>query len=94
MPEKHGAIAIKINEVDGDCIDSDNTVEGAVPAVGPNGEIYVAWAGPAGLMFDRSLDQGEKWLTQDIFVDSFPTGWIMAFLESAVQMVCPLPFAI
>ncbi len=67
--------AIKINEVDGDCIDSDNTVEGAVPAVGPNGEIYVAWAGPAGLVFDRSLDQGETWLEQDIFVDPFPTGW-------------------
>jgi hypothetical protein len=67
--------AVKINEVDGDCIDSDNTVEGAVPAVGPNGEIYVSWAGPAGLIFDRSLDQGETWLTQDIFVDPFPTGW-------------------
>ena len=32
---------IRINKVAGDCIDSDNTVEGAVPAVGPNGEIYV-----------------------------------------------------
>lgn len=67
--------AVTINEVDGDCIDSDNTVEGAVPAVGPNGEIYVAWAGPAGLVFDRSLDQGETWLEEDIFVDPFPTGW-------------------
>ncbi len=67
--------AIKINEIDGDCIDSDNTVEGAVPAVGPNGEIYVAWAGPAGLVFDRSLDQGETWLNQDIFVSDFPGGW-------------------
>ncbi len=67
--------AITINEVDGDCIDSDNTVEGAVPAVGPNGEIYVAWAGPAGLVFDRSFDQGATWLDEDIFVDPFPTGW-------------------
>jgi len=67
--------AVKINEVDGNCIDSDNTVEGAVPAVGPNGEIYVAWAGPEGLVFDRSLDQGETWLDEDIFVDEFPGGW-------------------
>ena len=67
--------ALKINAVDGDCIDSDNTTEGAVPAVGPNGEIYVEWAGPAGLVFDRSLDQGETWLDEDIFVDPFPTGW-------------------
>lgn len=67
--------ALKINEVDGDCIDSDNTNEGAVPAVGPNGEIYVAWAGPEGLVFDRSLDQGETWLDEDIFVADFPGGW-------------------
>ncbi len=67
--------AKRINEISGDCIDSDNTVEGAVPAVGPNGEIYVSWAGPAGLVFDRSLDQGETWLDEDIFVDNFPGGW-------------------
>lgn len=67
--------ALRINEVDGDCIDSDNTVEGAVPAVGPNGEIYVAWAGPEGIVFDRSLDQGETWLENDIFVSDFPGGW-------------------
>ncbi|MEZ5196438.1 MAG: T9SS type A sorting domain-containing protein [Bacteroidales bacterium] len=67
--------ALKINEIDGDCIDSDETVEGAVPAVGPNGEIYVGWAGPAGLVFDRSMDQGETWLDEDIFVSEIPGGW-------------------
>ena len=67
--------ALKINEVDGDCIDSDNTVEGAVPAVGPNGEVYVAWAGPEGIVFDRSLDGGDTWLEEDIFVTDFPGGW-------------------
>ncbi|MEI6901280.1 MAG: sialidase family protein, partial [Bacteroidota bacterium] len=34
--------AKRINKVSGDCEDSDNTVEGAVPAVGPNGEGYVS----------------------------------------------------
>ncbi len=67
--------AIRINEVPGDCIDSDNTVEGAVPAVGPNGEIYVAWAGPEGIVFDRSLDGGQTWLDNDIFVSDQPGGW-------------------
>jgi len=69
------ASALKINEVDGDCIDSDNTTEGAVPAVGPNGEVYVAWAGPEGLVFDRSLDGGVTWLDNDIFISDFPGGW-------------------
>ena len=67
--------ALRINEVDGNCIDSDETVEGAVPSVGPNGEIYVCWAGPLGLVFDRSLDQGETWLENDIFVSDLPGGW-------------------
>lgn len=67
--------AIQINEVSGNCIDSDSTVEGAVPAVGPDGQIYTAWAGPAGLVFDRSLDGGHTWLDADIFVSDFPGGW-------------------
>jgi len=69
------APAIRINEVDGDCVDSDNTTEGAVPAVGPDGEIYVAWAGPVGIVFDKSYDQGETWLENDIFVSDMPGGW-------------------
>ncbi len=67
--------AIEINEVSGNCIDSDSTTEGAVPAIGPNGEVYVAWAGPAGLVFDRSLDGGLTWLDNDIFVSDIPGGW-------------------
>jgi len=65
----------RLNKVAGDCLDDDNTVEGAVPAVGPNGEVYVAWAGPAGIVFNRSLDKGETWLSNNIFVDSMPGGW-------------------
>lgn len=67
--------AKKINIIDGDCVDEDNTTEGAVPAVGPNGEIYVAWAGPNGIVFNKSLDQGETWLNQEIAIDPMPTGW-------------------
>lgn len=66
---------VKINQVDGDCVDEDNTVEGAVPAIGPNNEIYVSWAGPAGLVFDRSLDGGNTWLTNDIKIADIPGGW-------------------
>lgn len=63
-----------ISDRSGDCIDSDNTVEGAVPCVGPNGEIYVSWAGPLGLMFDKSTDGGLTWGT-DISVSDIPGGW-------------------
>lgn len=67
--------AIQINEVSGDCVDSDNTTEGAVPAVGPNGELYVAWAVHDSIFFDKSLDGGETWLGQDLFVSEQPGGW-------------------
>lgn len=67
--------AIQINEISGDCVDSDNTTEGAVPAVGPEGQIYVAWAGPAGIVFDRSLDAGATWLEEDIFINAQTGGW-------------------
>ncbi len=65
---------IKISDTEGNCIDDDETVEGAVPAVGPNGEIYVSWAGPKGLMFDKSLDGGKTW-GKDIFISTIPGGW-------------------
>jgi hypothetical protein len=67
--------AKRINRVSGDCIDSDNTVEGAVPAVGPGGEIYVSWAGPLGLVFNKSLNQGETWMESESVVSDIPGGW-------------------
>lgn len=66
---------VQINQISGDCIDSDNTLEGATPAVGPNGEVYVAWAGPQGLVFTKSEDRGKTWLKEEVIIDSIPGGW-------------------
>ncbi|HEY0029638.1 MAG TPA: T9SS type A sorting domain-containing protein [Bacteroidia bacterium] len=65
----------RISSIAGDCVDSDNTMEGAVPAVGPNGEIYVVWAGPNGLVFNKSLDDGLTWLPMEMPVTTTPGGW-------------------
>jgi hypothetical protein len=65
---------VKVSDMSGDCIDSDNTVEGAVPAVGPNGEIYLAWSGPLGILFDKSTDGGVTF-GKDRFVAAQPGGW-------------------
>jgi hypothetical protein len=67
--------AKQINKISGDCLDDDNTTEGAVPCIGPDGEIYVSWAGPAGIVFDRSFDKGDTWLDDDIFVADIGGGW-------------------
>jgi hypothetical protein len=68
------SIPLKLNEIDGDCEDDDNTIQGATPAVGPDGEIYMAWAGPEGIMFDRSFDGGVTF-GEDIFVSEHIGGW-------------------
>ena len=60
----------------GDCLDDDNTVEGAVPIVGPNGEIYVTWTGPKGLVFQCSKDGGTTWLPQEQLIMPHPGGWV------------------
>jgi len=67
--------AIRLDKKGGDCIDDDNTVEGAVPALGPNGEIYIAWAGPEGIVLDKSSDEGSSWLKNEIHVSDNPGGW-------------------
>ncbi len=69
------SVPVAISEFEGDCIDSDHTAEGAVPCIGPNGEIYVAWSLNDTLYFDKSLDGGETWLDNDLIVSTQPDGW-------------------
>ncbi len=69
--------AIELAQFPGNCIDDDQTVEGAVPAVGPEGNIYVAWGNSEKLYFDRSTDGGNTWLNEDIVLSEQPGGWNM-----------------
>jgi hypothetical protein len=68
------SMPFRVSDTGGDCQDSDNTVEGAVPAVGPNGEVYLVWAGPLGLVFDKSLDGGLSF-GKDKVIGDIPGGW-------------------
>lgn len=67
--------AERINQHGGNCLDDDRTVEGAVPAVGPDGEVYVAWSFDEKIWFDRSLDGGKTWLPKDRVAADQPGGW-------------------
>jgi len=64
----------RISETPGDCLDSVNTVMGAMPAVGLGGEVYVVWAGPDGVTFDRSEDGGATF-GKDITISKMIPGW-------------------
>src|ERR1041384_955351 len=68
------AMPFRISDVGGDCRDSDNTVEGAVPATGPHGEVYVVWAGAQGLVCDKSTDGGLTF-GKDRVIGEMPGGW-------------------
>ncbi|GIV27690.1 MAG: hypothetical protein KatS3mg027_1504 [Bacteroidia bacterium] len=66
---------LRLSHFAGDCLDSDGTVEGATPFTGPNGEIYVAWAGPKGIMFTYSTDGGKTFLYPERKLDTIYGGW-------------------
>jgi hypothetical protein len=79
---------IRVSDRGGNAIDSDNTVEGAVPAVGPDGTVYMAWAGPRGIEFDRSTNGGATWGADKVIADQ-PGGW--DFAVSGLQRCNGLP---
>ena len=66
---------IEISDDTGDATDSDGTVEGVVPAVGPNGDVYIAWAGPKGLVI-RQVDRRRLDVRHATSViTAMPGGW-------------------
>jgi len=67
--------AIPVSSYDGNCVDSDSTDEGAVPCVGPNGEVYVVFSLGNSILFNRSTNHGASWMTQNSLVNSQVGGW-------------------
>jgi hypothetical protein len=69
------SVPIRISKLAGDCKDGDQTVEGAVPAVGADGTLYVVWTGPHGIRLNTSKDEGNTWLNEELFVSDQIGGW-------------------
>lgn len=70
---KSFAVPHKISDQPGDAQDKSDTVMGACPGVGPNGEVYVVWAGPKGLFFTKSTDAGVNFGKNKVITDC--AGW-------------------
>lgn len=68
---------IVLSQTPGDCLDGDNTTEGAVPAVSYEGKIFAAWSNQGKIFFDRSYDGGTTWLRNDLAIFEQPGGWAM-----------------
>ena len=67
---------VRISDEKGNAQGGNYSMHGSYPATGPNGEVYVAWWGPDGLMFDRSLNMGVTWLPEDICITGQHINWI------------------
>ena len=68
------AMPFEISDTTGDCQDGDNTLEGAIAAAGIKGEVYLVWAGPKGLYFDKSVDGGINFGKDKVIAET-PGGW-------------------
>lgn len=74
---KKWSAPVQISQNPGDCLDDDNTAEGAVPAVDNEGRVFVAWANQGNIYFDRSFDGGTTWLNNDLLIAKQEGGWAM-----------------
>jgi hypothetical protein len=68
---------IKINEKPGSDFDNWKTVIGAMPAIGPNSQVYSTWVGYNAIYFDKSLDSGKTWISKDKIVAPLNDQWSM-----------------
>lgn len=66
-----------ISSREGNCLDDDDTVEGAVPAAGKNGHVYVAWSGFENIYFNKSTDRGKTWLPKEKAIAKQHGGWVL-----------------
>ncbi|HEV8513641.1 MAG TPA: sialidase family protein [Cyclobacteriaceae bacterium] len=68
---------VQISESPGNCADDDFTAKGAVPVIGTDGKIYVAWTNRGNIYFDRSYDEGNSWLRNDLLIAKQEGGWTL-----------------
>ncbi|MFT7343476.1 MAG: Neuraminidase (sialidase) [Lentimonas sp.] len=68
---------LRISKDAGDCLDDDNTVEGAVPILGRNGQLFVTWTGPNGLVYQKSNDLGLTWMNTEKPISQQIEGWTL-----------------
>lgn len=65
---------LRISDFGGNCLDNSRTVEGAMTAVGPKGQVYVVWAGPRGLVFTKSMNGGKSFSRNKV-IGYISGGW-------------------
>ncbi|HMP98603.1 MAG TPA: sialidase family protein [Cyclobacteriaceae bacterium] len=66
---------IKISQYAGNCADAGKTVGAPATAISADGRVYITWSWDNKIYFDRSMDGGEFWLSNDLTVAEHEGGW-------------------
>ncbi len=66
---------IKINHISGTCQNTHEAAKGAMPTIGPRGEVYIVWTLNEKIYFDKSEDGGVMWLKDDKVIADQSGGW-------------------
>ena len=67
---------IRISKIAGHSFWDNTAPEGPVPCTGTNGEIYVCYPHNEQVLFNRSTDGGNTWLSSEIIASNQPGGWL------------------
>jgi len=67
---------VRVTHSRGDATGGHGSLHISMPAAGPNGEVYVTWLSPEGIMINKSLNEGSTWKFFDKVVTSLPAGWL------------------
>ncbi len=65
---------VRVDDWGGDCVDSNNTVEGVTTASNAKGEVCIAWSGHDKIYFDRSTNGGRTFGKDRAIADQ-PGSW-------------------
>lgn len=66
----------RISKIAGSANWTNSTPEGPVPCTGPNGEVYVTYPHNLKILFTRSLDGGNTWLSEEVVAATRFNGWL------------------
>lgn len=68
---------MEVSQIPGTCLNDGTSPAGATPAVGMEGRIYLAWSNNGVVFFDRSYDEGQTWLRNDLPIAEQKGGWAL-----------------
>lgn len=68
---------VVVGQFPGNCKDDGRSPAGAGLAIGMEGRIYLSWSAGGVVFFDRSYDEGQTWLRNDLPIAQQVGGWAL-----------------